>query len=303
VIEGQATVYTGNNQAARQTYKYFAPGLQATQRLLAELTRDQADLTRFLVDGSTALGAIADRSSDLSALTSNANQALGAIAERNTELDQTLVRLPPAMRQADTTFVNLRAALDDLDPLFADLKVAAPELPGFLRNLRQTTDPSIPVFRDLTDAIALPGNDNDLTDTLAAVPGTERGADRSVGPTVRALDASQPNIALTRAYTPDLLGLIASLGQITAYYDANGHYARVLPTAQNLFNNSDGTLAPISPSQQYDPFAAFGFSPFERCPGASTQPNAGWPTPEDHPFLDDGRLDGRCDPNDVPPGP
>ncbi len=42
VIQGQATIYTGNTEQARETYKYFAPGLQSTERLLAELTRDQA---------------------------------------------------------------------------------------------------------------------------------------------------------------------------------------------------------------------------------------------------------------------
>ena len=145
VIKGQAAIYTGNTEAARETYKYFAPGLQATERLLAELTSDQAALSRFLVDGSTALGAIAERRDDLAALTSNANQALGAIAARNEEFDRALVALPPAMRQANTTFVNLRAALDDLDPLIADLGEVAPDLPSFLRE--PAAGPSIPRCR------------------------------------------------------------------------------------------------------------------------------------------------------------
>ena len=126
VIQGQGTIYTGNYAEARETYKYFAPGLQATERLLAELNRDQASLSRFLVEGSSALGAIAERRDDLASLISNANEALGAIAERNRDLDRTLVALPPAMRQANSTFVNLRAALDDLDPLVADSLVAHP---------------------------------------------------------------------------------------------------------------------------------------------------------------------------------
>ena len=166
VIKGQATIYTGNNAAARRTYKYFAPGLQATERLLAELTRDQASLSRFLVDGSTALGAIAERRDDLAALTSNANEALGAIAARNEEFDRALVALPPAMLQANTTFVNLRAALDDLDPLIQDLGAVAPDLPAFLRLTRETADPAGPVFANLTQAIARPGKANDLTDSL-----------------------------------------------------------------------------------------------------------------------------------------
>lgn len=303
VIKGQAAIYSGDFQGARETYKYFAPGLQATERLLAELTSDQAALSRFLVDGSTALGAIADRSSDLAALTSNANQALGAIAARNEEFDRALVALPPAMRQANTTFVNLRAALDDLDPLIADLGDVAPDLPAFLRKTRRTADPAVPVFRDLTQAIYQPGQANDLTDSLRDAPAAQKQASRSVSPSITALDDAQPNIELLRVYSPDLLGVVGRLGQLTAYYDANGHYARVLPAGSNLFSNAGGTLTPITPAQMFDQYSALGIGPFTRCAGAATQANAGWPSPEDHPFLGAGVLDGECDPNDVPPGP
>ena len=282
VIEGQATIYTGNNKQARQTYKYFAPGLQATERLLAELTRDQAALSQFLVDGSTALG---------------------AIAARNEEFDRALIALPPALRQANTTFVNLRAALDDLDPLISDLGEAAPDLPSFLRKTTATANEAVPVFGALTQAIARPGASNDLTDSLLALPAARSKAQKSVQPSIAALDDAQPDIELTRAYAPDLLRLVGALGQATAYYDANGHFARVLPAGANLFANAGGTLTPIPPAQQFDQFSALGFGPFARCPGSSTQANPGWPTPTDHPFLDAGRVNGECDPDDVPPGP
>jgi phospholipid/cholesterol/gamma-HCH transport system substrate-binding protein len=303
VIEGQATIYTGNNKQARQTYKYFAPGLQATERLLAELTRDQAALSQFLVDGSTALGAIAERRDDLAGLTTNANQALGAIAARNEEFDRALIALPPALRQANTTFVNLRAALDDLDPLISDLGEAAPDLPSFLRKTTATANEAVPVFGALTQAIARPGASNDLTDSLLALPAARSKAQKSVQPSIAALDDAQPDIELTRAYAPDLLRLVGALGQATAYYDANGHFARVLPAGANLFANAGGTLTPIPPAQQFDQFSALGFGPFARCPGSSTQANPGWPTPTDHPFLDAGRVNGEYDPDDVPPGP
>ncbi len=37
-IQGNAAVYSGNNEEARATYKYFAPSLQASDRLFRELT-------------------------------------------------------------------------------------------------------------------------------------------------------------------------------------------------------------------------------------------------------------------------
>jgi phospholipid/cholesterol/gamma-HCH transport system substrate-binding protein len=305
VIKGQATIYTGNSAEARETYKYFAPGLQATERLLAELTDDQQALSQFLADGSTALGAIAARRDDLSQLTENANVALGAIARRNTEFDQVLGQLPPAMRQANTTFVNLRAALDDFDPLVDDLEVVAPDLPAFLRDVRSVVDPSIPVFRNLRQSLSLPGPNNDLNDSLRALPGAEAAASDSVGPTIEGLDAAQETVDFAVPYTPDLLSFITKFGQITSYYNADGHYARALPASSNLFDYNEATevLEPIPVSEQFQPFTETGLGPFTRCPGSSTQPNAGWPSPTDHPFLGDGSLDGACDPSDVPPGP
>jgi phospholipid/cholesterol/gamma-HCH transport system substrate-binding protein len=305
VIKGQATIYTGNSAEARETYKYFAPGLQATERLLAELTNDQQALSQFLADGSTALGAIASRRDDLSQLTENANVALGAIAERNVEFDNVLAQLPPAMRQANTTFLNLRAALDDFDPLIADLGVVAPELPAFLRDLRSVVDPSLPVFRNLQQSISLEGANNDLNDSLRALPGAEAAASKSVGATIKGLDDAQETIDFAVPYTPDLLGFLTKFGQVTSYYNADGHYARVLPASSNLFDYNEATevLEPIPPSEQFQPFTETGLGPFTRCPGGATQPNAGWPSPTDHPFLGGGSLEGDCDPGDVPPGP
>ena len=140
-IQGQATVYTGNEEEANQAYKYLAPGLQSTTRLLEELTRDDQTFSEFLASGSSVLGAIAERRDDLAALTSNANQALGAIADQNEAFDRSLVALPPALRQANTTFVNLRAALDDLDPLIQATGEATPQLTPFLRRPRERRRP------------------------------------------------------------------------------------------------------------------------------------------------------------------
>jgi phospholipid/cholesterol/gamma-HCH transport system substrate-binding protein len=305
VFKGQAAIYSGNTEEARETYKYFAPGIQATTRLLQELTRDQTALSTFLVQGDRALGAIASRRDDLAALTQNANEAFGAIAARNTDLERTLVALAPAMRQANTTFVNLRAALDDLDPLITDLGAVAPDLPPFLTKLQDTLGPAAPVFRNLRLSLSRPGANNDLNDSLAVLPGGQRAVSNSVEPTIEALDDSQPVVDFAVPYTPDLMGFISKFGEVTAYYDGQGHYARVQPSSANLFSWNETTqqLTPIPPSQQFDVFPSLGVGPWTRCPGGATQPNPGWPNPTDHPFLGDGSLDGDCDPDDVPPGP
>ena len=51
----------------------------------------------------------------------------------------------------------------------------------------------------------------------------------------------QPNLNFLRAYTPDLFNGFGRVGQVTGYYDGNGHYARVSFSNLNLFNYDSGT--------------------------------------------------------------
>jgi phospholipid/cholesterol/gamma-HCH transport system substrate-binding protein len=296
-IQGQATVYAGDPQKANDAYKYLAPGLQSTERLLAELTRDQQVFADFLASGANVLDAVAQRREDLSSGIANANEALGAIASQNEAFDQALAQLPPTLRQANTTFVNLRAALDDLEPLIDTTGVATRDLAPFLRKLRPVVEDSVPVFSRLATVVSLEGPANDLVDTLRALPGAERSAERSVPATIQALDDSQTNVAQLRAYTPDLTAFLGRFSQVGANYDGDGHYFRTQPTGINFFewNPATSVLDPIPSTEQ---FAAFDNGFFNRCPGGATQPIAG-----SNPFLDDGNLDGICDPAAVPPGP
>jgi phospholipid/cholesterol/gamma-HCH transport system substrate-binding protein len=297
-IQGFAAVYGGDPQEANSAYKYLAPGIQSTTRLLQELTRDQQTFSDFLASGSKVLGAIAERRDDLASLTSNANQALGAIADQNTAFDESLVALPPTLRQANTTFVNLRATLDDLDPLIAATDQANKAgLASFLGDLNTVANDSVPVFNSLSKTLHLDGPANDLVDTLGALPGAQRRASTSVPATIDAIDAGQPKIAQLRPYAPDLLGFLARFGESSSNYDGNGHYLRVQPTGINFFkwNPVTSVLDPAPTTQQFQQYDN-GF--FNRCPGGSTQPLA-----DSNPFLDDGGLDGLCNPSDVPDGP
>jgi len=296
-IEGQAVVYGGDPKQANAAYRYLAPGLQSTERLLKELTSDSTALSQFLASGASVLDAIAERRDDLSALTANANEFLGAIASESDALDADLAALPPTLRQANTTFVNLRSALDDLDSLMRTAKVTTKDLAPFLRELRPVAEKAVPVFGNLRLTFNRSGPRNDLGDALAALPGARKAARSSVPVTIQALDDSQPNLAQLRPYTPDLLAFLGRFGQASANFDGNGHYLRVQPTGMNLFHWNAGTET-LDPLPISDQFLDFDNGFFNRCPGGSTQP-----LPGSNPFLDQGRLDGICDPLAVPPGP
>ena len=297
LIQGFADIYVGKGPQANKTYKYFAPGLHATDQVLRELSRDQGVLTNFVVNSARVFTAVSERSDDLTGLISNSNQALGAIAEQNRSFDRALEVLPGTLRQANTTFVNLRAALDDVDPLVNTSKVATRDLAPFLRRLQPVLHRSVPVFTDLRKVVALPGPDNDLADAIKALPKLEPRAAVAFPAAVKASQDSIPFISFVRPYAPDVLNAFTKLGQVTAFYDANGHFARVQPANANLFevNTVTRDLDPIPPDAQYDDLE---FGIFARCPGGATQPIAG-----SNPFDDNGNLAGACDPADVPPGP
>jgi phospholipid/cholesterol/gamma-HCH transport system substrate-binding protein len=314
IIQGSATVYAGKGPQANTTYKYLSPSLVATDRLLQELDRDEGTLTNFLVNGASVVSSVAERRADLSALTQNANIALGAIANENQSFDQALVALPRALRQANTTFHNLRPALDDLDLLVNAAKPATKNLAPFLRQLHPVLTRGVPVFRDLNRAVNLNGKSNDLADSTGDLAALEQRASEAVPITVQSMQDSQPNLQFLRPYAPELMSAIAHLNQISGYYDADGHYARVQPAGLGVMGLAGGplnfTFVPQNASNVFNDYGAFGTTNNQiskRCPGGSTAFVPGSNPFSSPPFLAQPNgapaTPGDCDATQVVPGP
>jgi phospholipid/cholesterol/gamma-HCH transport system substrate-binding protein len=114
---------------------------------------------------------------------------------------------------------------------------------------------------------------------------------------IQAEEKGQPVIDFLRPYSPDFIGWFRDFGQGAANYDANGHYARVMPVfgAFEFQQNSDGssTLNPVSPAQRLQNLDT---GHVRRCPGAASQPRPDGSNPYAPAGFD-------CNPADVPPGP
>jgi phospholipid/cholesterol/gamma-HCH transport system substrate-binding protein len=303
VIKGFAGTYVDRGPEANQTFKYFAPGLNRARAFFGELSSDRRLFERFVVSSSKLATVIASRGEDLSSAIANANAAFGAIAGQNVALGRSLRLFPRVFRQGNTTFVNLRAALDDIDPLINTAKPATKDLAPFLAGLRPVLSKAVPVFKNLRLTMRRPGPHNDNDELFAILPTVQQRTSTAFPHAEQAIADFQPTLNLFRAYMPDLFNGFGKLGQITAYYDGNGHYARALPAGLNLFdyNAGTGTLDPIPISQQYD---AFG-SPhtLRRCPGGATQPAPDGSNPFVDPPISGAAPSSTCDPADVPPGP
>jgi phospholipid/cholesterol/gamma-HCH transport system substrate-binding protein len=304
-VRGNAAIYSGRGKDANRTFEYFGPALNRTGAFLGELNADQNLLRRFVVSSSKLTTAVAGRGSQLSSAVSNASTAFAAIARQNAAFDRTLQLLPPVFRQSNTTFVNLRAALDDLDPLVETAKPATKNLAPFLAELHPVLSKAVPVFRNLRLSVAREGFANDTAELLAVLPTVNQRASRAFPHSEQATAAFQPNLNFARSYVPDIFNGFGKLGQISGYYDANGHYARVQFSNLNIFKYAgDGEkLEAIPPSKQFE---AFGESASVRrpCPGGGTQSSPGSNPFTEPPIAGSSVHPGsECNPSDEPPGP
>ncbi|HET7591071.1 MAG TPA: MlaD family protein [Solirubrobacterales bacterium] len=299
-IRGNASIYSGEGKNANDSYKYFGTALNRAGAFAHELNADQRLLSRFIVSSARLTTAIAGRGEQLSSAVSNANTAFNAIAGQTRAFDATLRELPPVMRQSNTTFVNLRAALGDLEPLVETAKPATKELAPFLAELRPVFQKLVPFTHDLKLIVHQPGQGNDAADLLGTLPAVQELTSNAFPHSEAAVKAFQPNLNFIRAYTPDFFNALGKLGQVSGYYDGNGHYVRAATAAQNLFryNESNSVLEPISRAEQYD---AFGSSApvRRRCPGGATQSASDG----SNPWVGGGSVSSsECNPDDVPPG-
>jgi phospholipid/cholesterol/gamma-HCH transport system substrate-binding protein len=291
LIRGYGDWYDGRGLEAGESTKYFAPFLSGTTRLVDELALDQAVLERFLKDGAATVGAIAERRDDLAGLVVNTSAAMDAIGDESASLQRALELLPDTFRKANTTFVNLRTTLDDLELLVEESKPATRRLAPFFRELRPLVGDLRPTIADLRALIRQPGANNDLIELTAKQPRLAELTASVFPRAIRALDRAQPVISYGRLYTPDLAGWFTKFGQVAAYYDANGHYARVMPVFSPARRNADNTLEALPPQQRLEGFER---GVLRHCPGSAVQPPPDGSAP---------RPAEGCDPDDTPPGP
>jgi phospholipid/cholesterol/gamma-HCH transport system substrate-binding protein len=290
LIRGSGSQYDGRGQESAESIRYFAPFLAGTTRLTEEIALDQEVFEQFIRDGADTVSAIAERRGEVTELVSNTNAAMRAIGDENAALQRALVLLPDTLRKANTTFVNLRSTLDDLDELVAESKPATEELAPFFRALRPLVRDARPTIADLRDLIRAPGPNNDLIELTAKQPRLARLTATVFPRAIRLMDRSDPLIEYARGYTPDLAAWLTKFGQAAAYYDANGHYARVQPVFSPAnFDRDDYRLVGVSPEDRLNGFER-GTRP--TCPGGATQPAPDGSSP--YPFRG-------CDPASGPP--
>ncbi len=290
-IRGESAGIQGRAAQANQTLQYFAPALSSTSQVTAELSHDEAAFDGLLVQGAQALQGLATRTTQLGNLVADTATTTGAIASRATQLDQALVLAPGALTHSTTTFAGLRHTLDELDPFVAESKVASVRLRPFAESLLRFTNTSVPTIGLLAALIHNPSGQGDLTTLLRSTPGLESTGARAFGDMIRSMNFSEPQVEYLREYAPDLIAALTNLGQASANYDADGHYARTQPFFGAFSVNGANQLVPRTDQSQRYSGLEFVTS---RCPGGAVQP----PSDGTAPWQVKG-----CSLTSTPPGP
>jgi phospholipid/cholesterol/gamma-HCH transport system substrate-binding protein len=291
-IQGTAEQYVGQGKSLGLATEYFAPAINATDHFFAELVRDQSTFTSFLVETAKAVTTIGARKDQLSSLIENANTTFTAIGDEQQNLARGVKELPVTLRQGNRTFAELPATFSALKKLVDASKPTVKPLTTLFTSLKPLVTTATPVVKNFSLAFSRPGPNNDLTDFANAIPALVKQLTSSTPVAVQSLQESVPITAFFGPYSPDFEGTLREFGQAAAYYDADGHYARISPAfpdfapggaANNLVPASAGAaLAPLKSGQ------------LRRCPGAATQPAADGSSP----FTDSEQLS--CDPTQHP---
>jgi len=290
-IQGSAEQYAGAGRELGLSTEYFAPSLESTDHIFAQLVSDQSTFTHFLIESAKALTTIGARKEQLSDLVEHADQTFQVLGAQQTKLGEGLRQLPVTLAAGNKTFTELPPTLTALTKLVNAQKPNTAALTELFTKLRPLVTTATPVVSNFSQAISRPGPDNDLTDFVRVMPEVAEVLTTASPNGVRALREAVPITSFFGPYSPDLVGTLNSFGQTTAYYDANGHYAHVSPVAPSFSLGEGETLKPSSAQQ---PLEALKTGQNRRCPGAATQPAADGSSP----FTDNGALG--CNPSQTP---
>ncbi len=248
--------------AANQTLTYLNPAVDQTAALTAELDRDEPALSGLVANASQVAATLQARTPDIQQGIGDAASALSAVAGQRAALGDTLGRAPQVLTAADTTLGRLDAALAQLRPALVAARPSAAPLAALLPQLVSTGQATGPVVDRLRGELPA------LSTTLRGLPPLTSVGAPALDNTASALKAALPVLDGLRPYVPDLVaGLFNGFaGNAGGYYDANGHYARVLVTGGP---GSNGGAASQLPPVQGDS-ARTGV--LARCPGGAAEP-------------------------------
>jgi phospholipid/cholesterol/gamma-HCH transport system substrate-binding protein len=267
---------------------YLNPAFSRVAALVGQMMADKAAFRSLIHTGATVASTLAARRADLAQGVESAANALGQVASERGALQDLLVRAPAVLTQAGGTLKRLRATLAVLRPTLTEAKPSAAPLARVLRALVPTARHATPVVASLRRLLP------SLKTSLDGLPSLYDASKPVLVPTANMLAQLLPVATGLRPYAPDAIsGVITGLaGSAAANYDANGHFARIVPLA-GVGSATGGVLASTLATlgAALPTLGGYETGKVARCPGGAVAP-----APDgSNPYIPDASL---CNPGD-----
>jgi hypothetical protein len=128
------------------------PALRETDRVLAELARQNQQLARLAADSDRIMVPFARERQHVSGFINNANIAAEATAERSQDLEAGFERFPGALRELRRTMAKLDAFSEQATPVFAEFRDGASAIARSTEALGPFAAATKPALTSLGDA-------------------------------------------------------------------------------------------------------------------------------------------------------
>jgi phospholipid/cholesterol/gamma-HCH transport system substrate-binding protein len=278
---GAYVVSAPTPKQANESFRYLNPAFGQLTQLGREIVADKFALERLVASTADVSSALAARSGDLGGAITNTASALRLIASQRSALQGVISRSPAVLAQGTRVLGHVNSTLTVLNPALRDLQPVAPRLAKLLTKLVPAAADAIPTINGVEALVP------SARQALVALPPIERKATPSVKSLTTALRPLVPILAGFRPYVPDLVaGFFNSLGGANGEsYDANGHYARIMPVLAGTGAGLTGVLSLLGPlTGSLAPLNGQRTGMLARCPGGGAAPatNGGnpWTSPD-----------------------
>jgi phospholipid/cholesterol/gamma-HCH transport system substrate-binding protein len=200
------------------------PALRQTDRVLAELARQNRELSRLAVNGDTDLAPLVRERQHLSGFINNANTAAEATAERSQALEAGFQRFPAALRQLRLTMAKLRDFSQQATPVFAEFGAGAPAITRATKALGPFAAAATPALTSLGKAAQKSKQPIVNSDPLLR---KVRNLGQTADPGAKSLASLLSSLRKTGGYKQLLSFLYNTTGGVNGF-DQYGHFLRAV---------------------------------------------------------------------------
>jgi ABC-type transporter Mla subunit MlaD len=198
------------------------PALRQTDRVLAELARQNRQLSQLAANSDAVLAPLARQREQVAGFINNANTTAEATAERGPALEAGLQKFPGALRELRATLTKLKAFSDQATPVFADFRAGAPAIARATRALGPFAHAATPALTSLGDAAQQSQQPIVNSDPILR---KIRDLAQKAGPGAKSLATLLRSLRKTGGYKKLTSFLYNTVGTINGF-DQYGHFLR-----------------------------------------------------------------------------